>query len=246
MHDCHPCSVIHRLCASIWWILSELLPMIFKCHTQRVLHVSHLKGQCRSQLIQKSNVDAMGLNWSSNVAHRGFKNVIGNTKRLAICGADMVFQVRDLLNHFAIKAWYQWPSWTCHWTQTSGKSTRRWSSISSVDVHLSAVLNIHEFPPISPWHSRIHWPHFQNIWWLAEVLIQATGKYGNRFNQHWFSDSHFLCTVQQPSHWAKYTSASTFFPRSPWPIGCITNSEKRHGRLTHNSQILPEPSDTNH
>ena len=77
--------------------------MIFKCHTQRLLYVWHLKGQCRSQLILKSDVTAMGLNWSSNAAHHGFKNVIGNTKRLTISGADIGFQVRDLINAFANK-----------------------------------------------------------------------------------------------------------------------------------------------
>ena len=77
--------------------------MIFKCHTQRVLQVWHKNGQCRSHLILKPDVNAMGLNWSSNVAHHGFKNVIGNTERLAIRGADMGFQLRDLINASANK-----------------------------------------------------------------------------------------------------------------------------------------------
>ena len=76
-------------------------------------------------------------------------------------------------------------------------------------------------------------------------LIQATGKYGNRFNQQWFSDSNLQCTVQQPSHWTKYISASdSIFPRSPWPLNCNTNPKERHGHLTHNSEkpSVPQPS----
>ena len=61
------------------------------------------KGTMPFTINTESNVNAMGLNWSSNVAHRGFENVIGNTERLAIRGADMGFQVRDLINAFANK-----------------------------------------------------------------------------------------------------------------------------------------------
>ena len=48
MHDSHPQSVIHRLCAHILQCINKLFPMIIKYHGndfQRVLHVWHLKEQ---------------------------------------------------------------------------------------------------------------------------------------------------------------------------------------------------------
>ena len=196
----------------------------------------------------------MGLNWSSNVAHHGFKNVIGNTKRLTIRGADMGFQVRDSINDFANKTWDQWPSWTCHRTQTSGKSTLRWSSISFLELTVLRFLFSTKF-------SRFHYRTIRGssigmgfekpLAPISEHLVTSSSiDSGNR--KVWqplqpteifrFQFSMHSSTAQPLSK--IHFSLRQYLSCSPWPLTCSTIPEERHGHQSHNSEkpSMPQPS----